>query len=179
MGRPPVLTPEAEARRTAGQEKSRRVQRQRKLQEPLSEKQRQFIRLVAEGETKVEAYLKTYGSKKTTAKNNAYKIFQKQAAKDYYEQCLREAGKRHDVTMDEIIHNLRRARDEAFSEGRLSDAIRATEQLGAFADLKPRGDRAAITLTANPFARQSQTRIAMIAGIAEEPDLNDPDAEET
>jgi phage terminase small subunit len=47
-------------------------------------------------------------------------------------ELMKEAGKRNEVTVDEIIAGLRDARDDAMANGQLGVAVRATELLGKY-----------------------------------------------
>ena len=83
------------------------------------------------GLSKEKAYKLAYPeAKKTTARTNVYKILKKPNVRARWDQMLKEAGKRNDVHVDEIVKNLRKARDLAMAEGKYGDVIRATELLG-------------------------------------------------
>jgi|ETNvirnome_2_300_1030623.scaffolds.fasta_scaffold00784_4 hypothetical protein len=111
-------------------EKKKAVHRSERRVSPPQEK---YLNGIIQGLSPTNAYRAAYPTcKKDSAKNNAYRSLKLPYMKKRLAQLRVEAGKRNEVTINEVIYNLRRARDEAFAEGRLGEAIRATELLGKY-----------------------------------------------
>lgn len=109
-----------------------RAARRAKRTEP-NPKQKRFLRYVAMGHPAVEAYQRVYKhASLVSVRGYVYKLLRRPHIKEYLETLRTEIGRRNSVEEDEIVSNLRRARNEAFEAGNLTAAIRATEALAKF-----------------------------------------------
>lgn len=140
---------------TDGQRAAARLRLGRQVREPLP-RQKKFLRLVAEGESPTQAYKKVYApGNPRTARSNSHKLINRPDMQRWLQQYRAEAGQRADVTIDEVIYNLRRARDEAFNLGKYNDAIRASELLGKYIKMF---DGKVTLEEENPFNRQEHRK---------------------
>ena len=98
----------------------------------LLPKQQMFAKNLAEGMPGKDAYQKAYGCSVETAKVNSWKLSQRPEVVAEVRRLSKEIGVRNKVTQDEIIENLRKARETAFEDGKLNEAIRATVALGQY-----------------------------------------------
>lgn len=93
-----------------------------------------FLQIIANAEkSPTDAYQEVFpNSNRKTARNQAHKLLKSPLIRERMAEILQEIGKRSEVSENEVIFNLRKARDMAFAEGKYSDAIKATELLAKY-----------------------------------------------
>ena len=106
--------------------------RQRSIQGRLTPKQDRFLDLIVEGNHINHAYMQSYGCSLKSAGSRAYTILKKGHMQRALDRKFKEAGKRSDVTIDEVISTIRRATKGAESEGRWNDTITGAKALGQY-----------------------------------------------
>lgn len=120
----------------------------------------------------MNAYLAAYpGCSKETAKANSYRLLQKPEIQEWTHTYKAEAGARNNVTVDEIIANLRDARDKAMAVGKFADAIKASTALGDYLGIFNSKAKIEVNMTDNnPYKvgseDETKRRLARIAGLS-------------
>ena len=133
-----------------------------RLEGRLSPRQEQFSRNMATMTMTQSEAARQAGYKEKNCAVTASRLMQQDRIKLRIAQLMKEGGVRNDVSIDEIIANLRKARDEAFAANQFSAGIRATELLGKYLGLF--SEKVAISRN-EVLGAKDLTRLSRIASI--------------
>lgn len=96
-------------------------------------KQEKFVRFIAfDGLSPVPAYQRAFDCVRKSARARAYKLLNNPSIQKRLTILLQEAGRRNEVTIDEVITNLRKAIRGAEAEGDWNAMISGAKHLGLY-----------------------------------------------
>lgn len=128
----------------------------------LNPKQRKFAELMTSGKYTQAKAAELAGYSGADLSSTGSRLMKNPTIKAYVESKLILAGERNEVSIDEQIAWLRKIREQAFANGDMGNAARATEALGRFIGMFDQKINMNVTRADSGHSTESLNRIAKL-----------------
>ena len=136
----------------------------------LTTKQDKFLRFIAfEGLNPITAYMKAFDCIRKSARARTYKLLNNPAIQARLARYLEDAGKRNEVTIDEVIKTIRSAIRGAEAEGEWGAMITGAKTLGQYLGIFDGKDDRRSNFSQGESDAETRERLAKISRISSQP----------